>query len=410
MSLSRKDTLAALDIVKAAVSSTNDAIQERSHIWFGGDCVYGTNGGLGIKVELETPFKCGVPGALIMGLLNQASSDTVEFKQEGGGLRFKAGRSSIKLATLPFPDVLETGAFGPWRFPKKPAKKPISSIKVSDDFIKGLKRVLALKPSAPKRMEHHAVCIFKADNEIDLYTIVGSESMAVMPVSEEMNGPGEKLALPRELANQIVAHCKPGKVLNLYSDHFRVQATDKIELFSNIFDTSEMWDLPTYLNNYVNEKKYPSTEIPEELTAALERAVTLSAGDDAAAVKITAEGKKLKLTGKFRYGEIQEQFDLTKAPTATTVRVNAKTLLSIKDVKKFSLHPKAMVFYGDDDFIYAVSSSDDPRAQEAETQEEDGEEEERRATPRSTKKTKTKRREPELDDDISDVGSEEEDA
>jgi DNA polymerase III sliding clamp (beta) subunit (PCNA family) len=398
MSLSRKDTLAALELVKPAVSSTNDSIQERAHIWFGGGYVYGTNGGLGIKAKFESPFECGVPGGLLMGLLNQASGDTLEFKQEGNSaLKFKAGRSSIKLATLPFGQM-------PWRFPEKPATKAICSIKVSADFIKGLKRVLALKASQPKRMEHHAVCIFKVDEEMDLYTIIGKESMSVIPVSEAMTGPAEKIALPRELANQIATQCKVGQTLNMYSDHFRVQASDKLELFSNVFDTSEMLDLPTFLDTYTNEKKFPSVDIPKDLIAGLERAVVL-AGSDETKVTMKSEAKKLRLSGKFRFGEISEEFDLAKAPTATTVQVDARILLSIKDVKKFSMHPKAMSFFGADDFIYTVASSYDaaparaPASVEAESEEE-AEPEERPATRVKVGKKEKTRERAELDDDI----------
>jgi hypothetical protein len=400
MPLSRKDTLAALELVKAAVSSTNDAIQERAHIWFGGDHVFGTNGGLGIKAKFESPFKCGVPGALLMGLLNQASSDTLEFKQDGNGLKFKAGRSSITLNTLPFSQM-------PWRFPEKPAKKAIASFKVSEDFIKGLKRVSALKVSNPKRMEHHAVCIFKVDEEMDLY-VTNSQSMLIMPVSEEISGPAVKLALPRELANQIIAQCKPGQTLNMYADHFRLQASDKVELFSNIFDTTEMLDLPTFASSYSDEKKFPSTDIPKDLMAALERATVL-AGSDEPNVFIKMEGKKLKLTGKFKYGEISEEFDLAKAPVAATVRVDARVLLSIKDVKKLSLHPKAMTFFGADDFIYTIASTNDTKVVAREAPAEDTEEdaEEERPARAKTPKDKRKAREEEpegereeLNDDI----------
>src|SRR6185437_569843 len=117
-----------------------------------GDYVYATNGGLGIKAKFSSPLNCGVPGNLLLGLLNQASADTLEFEQSGSALTFKVGRSKMKLATLPIDRRV-------WRYPDKPTTKPLATIKVSEAFLKGLKRVFVLKPSAPKRMEHHAVCI-----------------------------------------------------------------------------------------------------------------------------------------------------------------------------------------------------------------------------------------------------------
>ena len=352
MPLSRKDTLAALETVKAAVA-VRSAIQELTHIWFDGSYVYATNGGLGIKKKFKTPFNCGVPGALLFGLLNQASSDTLDFEQEGNGLKLKAGRSKITLATLPFSQM-------PWRYPEKPAKKAVCSFKISEDFIKGLKRVAFFKPVSPKRMEHYSICIYAVEEEMDLY-LTDAKSIVVMPVSEKIEGPGKQLALSRDLADQIVAKCKPGCQLNMYSDHFSVKASDDLQLFGNVFDTSDMLDFPTTVNNFANEKKFPSVAIPKELTAALERAMVL-AGSEEPAVRLKTNGKKLQLSGQFRYGKLDEEFELDKMPTSVTVNMDAKTMLSVKDVKKMSFCNRAVSFFGDDDFVYILAALEAPAA------------------------------------------------
>jgi DNA polymerase III sliding clamp (beta) subunit (PCNA family) len=354
MSLSRKETIAALDLVKPAVA-TRSAIQELSHIWFDGEHVSATNGGLGIRAKFKSPFKCGVPGALFLGLLNQAAADTLEFKQDGNGLKF--GR--ITLNTLPLEQF-------PWRYPDKPKVKPTSTLKVSEELITGLKRVAALKVSGPKRMEHYAVCIFAVDDEVDLY-VTDSKSMLVMPAKEKLTGSAKKIALPRELADQIVAQCKPGQILNMYPDHFSVVANDKVQLYSNVFDTSEMLDLPQFANNLVDERKFPSVELPTDLSAVLERAMVLAGSEDPLVV-FKSEGKTLKLLAKFKYGEIAEEFALNKALFKTTLSLNARTLLSIKDVKKVSFSDRAASFLGADDFTYVLAAQDSApvRAEEPE--------------------------------------------
>jgi DNA polymerase III sliding clamp (beta) subunit (PCNA family) len=364
-SLSRKETIAALEPVKAAVA-TRSAIQELSHIWFDGAHVSATNGGLGIKAKFSSPLKCGVPGALFFGLLNQAATDMLEFKQDGNGLKFKAGRSSVTLNTLPLEQF-------PWRYPDKPKAKPTASLKISAEFLIGLKRVSALKVSGPRRMEHYAVCIFAVDDEMDLYT-TDSKSMLVMPVKEKLAGSVKKIALPRELADQIITQCKPGQTLNMYPDHFSVAATDKVQLYSNIFDTSEMLDLPSFADNLINEKKFPSADLPTDLHAVLERAMVL-AGSEEPLVLFKSDGKVLKLSARFKYGEIAEEFAvLSKGLLKTTLSLNAKTVLSIKDVKKVSLSERAAAFLGDDDFSYVLAAQDSATKEAKEEEVEETEE------------------------------------
>jgi DNA polymerase III sliding clamp (beta) subunit (PCNA family) len=343
MSISRKEAIAALELVKPAVA-TRSAIQELSHVWFDGEHISATNGGLGIRAQFKSPFKCGIPGALLLGLLNQASSDKVEFKQSGEG--FKFGR--ITLNTLPLEQF-------PWRYPDKPKAKPIAQLKLSAELIGGLKRVTALKISGPKRMEHYAVCIFAARDEIELY-VTDSKSMLVMPVDEPLTGTAKKIALPRELADQIIARCKPGQALNMYSDHFAVVA-DKVQLFSNVFDTSEMLDLPAFADNLIDEKKFPSVALPSELNAVLERVMVLAGSEDPL-VAFKSEGKVLKLWARFKYGEVSEEFALDKALLKTTLSLNARTVLGIKDVTKFSFSERAVAFLGKDDFTYVLATQD----------------------------------------------------
>jgi DNA polymerase III sliding clamp (beta) subunit (PCNA family) len=359
MSLSRKETIAALEPVKAAVA-TRSAIQELSHVWFDGDHVSAANGGLGIRAKFKSPLKCGVPGALFLGLLNQAAADTLEFKQDGNGLKFKTGRSSVTLNTLPLEQF-------PWRYPDKPKTKPTASFKISTDFITGLKRVTALKVSGPKRMEHYAVCIFSVDEEMDLY-VTDSKSMLVMPVKEKLTGSMKRIALPRELADQIIAQCKPGQILNMYPDHFSVVANDKVQLYSNVFDTSEMLDLPQFANNLVNEKKFPYVELPADLNAVLERAMVL-AGSEEPLVVFKSDGKTLKLSARFKYGEIAEEFVLSKASFKTTLSLNARTVLAVKDVKKISFSERAASFLGADDFTYVLAAQDSATARAEEESE-----------------------------------------
>lgn len=352
MNLSRKETLAALEPLKSAIA-TRSAIEGLSHVWFDGAFAYATNGGLGIKSKFASPLKCGIPGALLLGLLNQATGDTLDLDVAGDVLKLKAGRSSVKLSTMP----LERRV---WRYPDKPTAKAAATLMVSEGLVKGLKRVFALRPSSPKRMEHHAVLIFAEDQEMDLY-VTDSKSLLVMPVAEPITGI-KKLALPREMAEQIVAQCKGGdRKLLMYPDHFFVQANDKVALYSNVFDTSEMLDLPSYADRFSDKKTMLPFARPEGFNAALERAVLL-AGSAEPEVSLKAQGKSLKLSGKFKFGQIDEEFALTKAVLKANINVDAKILLSVRDTDKMALSDIVAALHGEDGFMYTLAAREAPAA------------------------------------------------
>jgi DNA polymerase III sliding clamp (beta) subunit (PCNA family) len=355
-SISRKEAIAALEPLKAAIAARS-ALQELSHIWFDEKFVYATNGGMGIKVKFASPLKCGVPGTLFLGLLSQTASDTLEFTFDDDVLKFKSGRSSVKLNTLPLDRMV-------WRYPSKPTGKALATIKVSDVFVKALKRVMALRPSQPKRMENHAVCIYAVDAEMDLY-VTDNNSLLVAPVAEALGGSAKKIALPREVADQIASQCKDSPELKMYEDHFVVQASDKVTLYSNVFDTSEMLDLPGVADNFTNDKTAPPFAVPEGFAAALERAVTL-AGVEEPLVTLTASGKALKLAAKYKFGKIDEEFTLPKAIPKATITLSARLLLSIKGVDKLAIADKFANMRDADGFMYITAARDSAAAREAE--------------------------------------------
>jgi DNA polymerase III sliding clamp (beta) subunit (PCNA family) len=354
--LNRKETLAALEITKPALAS-RASIPELSHIWFKDDYAYAHNGGLGIKTKLSfEPPSCGVPGALFFGLLNQTSTENLEFEVTDDNLSFKSGRSKIKLVTLP-PDRMI------WRYPDEPTTKPVTTLKVSKAFLAALKHVLILRPSSPKRMEHHAVCIFAVKKEMDLY-VTDSQSMVFVPIAEPITGTN-KIALPRELAQQIVEQCEAGAVLKMYSDHFMVQATKNTALYSNVFDTTEMLDLPSFAEKFVDTEKDPPFKLPEGLGAALERAVLL-AGTEEALVTFTAGAKALKLSGRFKGNQLDEEFTLSRSVAKATISVDAKSFLSVKGVAELAVTARTVNLFGEGDFTYILAAKEGAKTATAE--------------------------------------------
>jgi hypothetical protein len=270
----------------------------------------------------------------------------------------------VKLNTLPLDRRV-------WRYPEKVVGKPSASLKVSEAFIKALKRVFTLKPSGPKRMEHHAVCIFAEGDEMDLF-VTDSASLLVAPVSEPMTGAAKKIAIPREMAEQIAGQCKPDVDLKMFADYFTVQANDKVTLYSNVFDTSEMLDLPGYADRFTDDKTAPPFKLPEGFSAALERAALL-AGAEPPTVTLKGSGKALKLSGVFKFGTLDEEFELVKAIPKAVISLDAKTLLSVKGVDKLAIANGFANLRGEDGFMYIMSAKEGEATREVEEAEPEAE-------------------------------------
>ncbi len=131
---------------------------------------------------------------------------------------------------------------------------------------------------------------------MDLF-VTDSASLLVAPVFRAVDWFDEEYCdNPAKWRNRLQTNAKPDVELKMFADYFMVQASDKVTLYSNVFDTSEMLDLPTYADRFTDDKVAPPFKVPEGFTAALERAALL-AGAEPPTVTLKSSGKALKLSG-----------------------------------------------------------------------------------------------------------------
>jgi hypothetical protein len=340
MKVSRKEFLKSLEPLKPAISGRS-SITELSHIWFDGAYAYAYDGGMGVRVKLETPFKLGVSGALLLGLLGQAGGDEVNLEEGDDALVFRSGRSKAKLVAMPLDRRV-------WNY--KDNVEQVAAITMSKLFLEGLKRVMVVKPSSPKRMEHHGIALFPLENSLDLYT-TDSATMAFMPVDETVKGEITSTVIPRGFAEQILAQVQPGAELFLLPACFVIEANPKVTLYSNVFDTSGILDFQGMVSKHADQKANKPFELPEGFTDALERAVLL-AGPADPVVFIQTKGAALHMKGRFKFGQLDEDFELSSKQPNQQVALLADQLLRIKNVDQMSLSSEAGVLFGKDDFIF----------------------------------------------------------
>lgn len=368
MNVNRKEFLEALAPLKPAIQA-QASIPALAHIWFDGEYAYAHDGGLGVRVKLDTPLRLGVSGTVFLGLLAQASADTLSLESSDNVLAFKAGRSNVKLATLPLEQKV-------WPYADEVRSssgtgKPVASLKATDAFLAGLKKVFLIRPSPKKRMEHYAVCIFPVGKtEMDLF-VTDSRTLAVAAVPEPITGKVKAIALPRTFAEQLVAQCVEAPTVKMFSDHFRVEANAKVSLYSNVFDTTDILDLPGSAERFCDEEKATPFAIPDDLRPALER-VALMAGSEEPLVLLHSSGKHLKLTGKFKFGELDEEFELVRPIPKCSVKASTKLILAPKGVDRMMLFKEGITLLGAEGFMYTLAAygAEEKKAEPAEAEAE----------------------------------------
>ena len=354
MKIERSKFLAALEPLKAALTART-VIAAQTQIWFDKKYAYAHGGSFGIRVAIETPFDFGVPGKLLLGLLDQTSAAEISLESKDKTFMFKAGGSSVKLAIL---DKKLRPTFYP-----EPKDKPTAKIKVTKEFVHGLKRVFAIHPpDPPKRLEHGGVCLFPVTEsqivDIGSFDMITTDSKSIASMTIEQDYGGKSIVLPRIFAEQVAAQCDENVELEFYPDHFRVQATKDIALYSNVFDSGKIQDLPNIIDGLYYNKTAAVFAIPDGFFEALERAVLIAGSGDEPIVRLTVLANSLLMTGEFRTGAFREEFDIDfyeKSPEQS-VEVRAKPLMSVVNVSELRIGPDAVVCCGKEDgFLYLLA-------------------------------------------------------
>jgi DNA polymerase III sliding clamp (beta) subunit (PCNA family) len=316
-----------------------------SHIWFNEQHAFAYDGGLGIRVPLDTELNCGVPGAATLALLKTSSLKQVALEPDEAFLTVKLGRSRSKLASLDLEREV-------WPFSMKSIAEDDAFV-VSEEFIEALRSVLMVKASSATRIEHHGVLVYFDKKQIDLYT-TDSSTIARATVDNSNSLVGEMILLPRPFAEQLVAQCLGGADLWVLSDCLVARA-DGIELYSNVLDISEIQDIRKVVAKA--QKSHPTDiPLPAGLEAALDRALIIAGGDEAS-VEFVIEGDELSLSGGGDFGEVSERLKLEEPHPEVELSLTVALLRrALKLTDTFSAVDESIAFYGGDAFLYLVAA------------------------------------------------------
>jgi hypothetical protein len=341
----RELLLNSLERLKPALGRGN--IPELQHFWCDGKKVAAYDGGIGIRADLSTEFKGGVPGAVLLGLLGGSHIKEAVFNgpDKANAVGVSMGKAHAKLPLLPYDRQ-------PWPFPPK-VPTDAWSMNVTEGLFQSVKQVLLVKSAAPTRAEHHAVIFYTTNKGVYLYT-TDDMSVARAYVAGIKLPDDKPVLIPRQFLEQVVKQCEVGTRLSVLKDCVLADG-EELQIGSHMMEASDVLDLDALIAPYLKGEK--PTPIPDGLKEALGRAQVV--GGKSALVKVSCEGSTMTVSGRYDYGEYTEDIQLDK-PVDGEVIARADLLLNLlPEVDSFSITDDAsLVLRGQNALVYVLAGAE----------------------------------------------------
>jgi len=303
--VSRTSLLAVANLVKPALA-TQAYIPSLTHICFDGinATAYNDITAITVASPLEG-LHCCVPGDLLIKALNSFTSDKVLIDDVKGSITVAAGRSKLKLPTLPLAD-----------FPYVEPPQAIYPIELSADILKGIEMCLVAvgnDPTHPAQMGvtvesgKDGAVLFSTDN----FTISRYKTKSKIKLPADV-----PVILPTFFCQQLLtlssAFTGEPITLDVHAGSLTAYIGDAATVFTKQLVDLEAMDFSSILNKYkVDETlqiKGIINPIPDDFDASFSRALLVLGNELDKLTKITVSGGRMKLLSTSSSGESTDSF------------------------------------------------------------------------------------------------------
>lgn len=356
MKMVRSELLAALNVVRPAIAA-KDLIEELAHVWFDGETMTAYNDAdLGMQVPFVTPFKGGLRGELLFGILNnsRAKEVSLEDSKNEGQMVLKAAAAKVDLVVLPEDRAV-------WQFPEVDGK---SYFTIRNSFLAVLKAVLVAVGNDTTKPEKLGVTFEFDKSGAVLYT-TDSKSIAEGVVHLEKKGikEGRRVILPTAFCEQVLRTCADGDRIDLWETGVVATTKAATKVYARQVDFTDPLDFASVLDKHNVGNGKGSFEIPARLELALERALVILNGEPGENIRLTVSAGKLRLeVAKEGRGTLDDSVPIDKgSPPDVSVLVDPAMLKRALPLTVDMIIGKDAVLMLDDQFSYLVSTSYEKR-------------------------------------------------
>lgn len=341
----REELLATLGSVKAALGSS-PLVPEYGYIWVTDGFVRAYNGTFGMETASELGFACGIPGLVVLNLLESCTDDVVSIDIDKETLRLKSGTTDIKLVTL-------EAARNNWAYPKTHGKNALL-VDMQPDHIAALKSMAFVRAAPATRVEHLGVTMQQDKNELRFYsTDSASMAEAVVPVKKAAEVTG--VMLPHDFAEQLVALAPEGAKLWVNKDCLIAETGTETVLYATLVDLAQADDMGAIISRQqaLHAQLLP---LPVEFEQVLTRAEILASRDEPL-VYVEVQDAALQVSGTYSLGSLHESFAMKGAKPAAKVGVKAGILKrALPFVDEVSLAKGSLLLRKGELFTYVLAA------------------------------------------------------
>lgn len=301
-STGREALIKAANLVRPAIA-TKDYIPALTHIRFSDDTLTAYNDLTAIQVSAPTPFKCCVPGELLIrALASFGGEELLCTINKDGSASFKAGRASVKLPTLPLGD-----------FPLQwPSDDEGDEVKLDASVVRAIERCLISVGDSSGHPALMGVTLDTADGKAVLYS-TDNFTISRCATNAKMKLPGDvPVILPKFFCEQLVSLSKafPDAVMTLVLTEgaVHVEFGDFAKLLTRVPVDITPLDYPRIVNKHTdlaNIKKQVSL-IPNEFDAALGRALLVLGGEVVKKTEFNVSKTKIEMVSTSGFGDADD--------------------------------------------------------------------------------------------------------
>jgi hypothetical protein len=337
--------LRAATLVKPAMAS-QEFVPALTHIKFDGERATAYNDVMAITVECKTQFTRCVPGDLLIKALGALPSSTVvvSFDEGTSVLLLSAGRSKLKLPTLPtrdFPFDMPTGSEVP----------PEQEIVLTPDVMRGIEQCLVSVGSNPKHPAQLGVTLDVDSDGCAVLFSTDNYSLSRFQTSAKVSLPGgSPIILPTFLCQQAVTLAKAfpeqRPVLVPLGDSLLIDFGGALAFSKMVLDLEPL-DFGRIFSRHCNLKELKglgAAAIPDQFDSALGRALLVLQPEVAKTTTVEVSAGMVSMSSSSSSGDSFDEMDWPNPATSERFDVDPSLIdRSVKFCSRIAFRPKVVV-------------------------------------------------------------------
>lgn len=299
--MERVELLDKLQMARPCLSA-QDIVPILSHFCFNEEEIVAFNGTQAIIVDHETDLDCGLPGELLIKLLNSYSAGKIAVDQKGNDIAIKAGKSNAKLASLNNEDFLF----------EMPDLEDAKEFSVNDDFLTGLSKTLLSVSKNSLQRSQFGVTLDSSKKGTAMYS-TDNARVSRYNLKSSMGKKAFKVLLPEVFCQLLIDLSKStgDAEPDLYiGDDYVYAAFEGVYVYSKLLVEVEFLDFESVIEGLWGGDVDDLEEIPDALTTAIERTTLLTSKETDQVVHLDVEDGTLKISGNSGYGEVKENLEV----------------------------------------------------------------------------------------------------